>query len=44
MPIVLGANKADRHAWETEVVDQAQQGLAAVQADPIQILLVSRGL
>jgi len=32
LPIVLDANKADRHGFEAEVVDQAQQGLTAVQA------------
>lgn len=31
LPIVLNANKADRHAFESEVVDQAQQALGAVQ-------------
>lgn len=31
LPIVLNANKADRHAFEAEVVNQAQQALGAVQ-------------
>lgn len=31
MPIVLDATKVDRHGFEAEVVDQAQQGLKAVQ-------------
>jgi len=31
LPIALNANKADRHAYETEVVNQAQQALGAVQ-------------
>jgi hypothetical protein len=31
LPIVLDANKADRHGFESEVVEQAQQGLTAVQ-------------
>jgi len=33
LPIVLGANKEDRHAYETEVVAQAEQALKAVQAE-----------
>jgi hypothetical protein len=32
LPVVLNANKVDRHAFEAEVVDQAQQALAAVQS------------
>jgi len=31
LPIVLSANKADRHAFEAEVVDQARAALGAVQ-------------
>jgi len=33
LPIVLEAPKVERHAYETEVVEQAQQALAAVQKD-----------
>jgi len=33
LPIILNANKADRHAYENEVVAQAEEALAAVQAD-----------
>jgi chromosome segregation ATPase len=32
LPVVLNANKVDRHAFEVEIVDQAQSALAAVQA------------
>lgn len=32
LPIALSANKADRSSYEAEVVDQAQQALAIVQA------------
>lgn len=32
LPVVLNAYKADRHAYENEVVDQAQQALGAVEA------------
>jgi len=32
LPIVLNANKVDRHAYEAEVVDQAAQALTAAQA------------
>jgi len=32
LPIVLSANKADRHAYETEVVGQAENALKTVQA------------
>jgi len=31
LPVVLDANKADRHAFEAEVVAQAQEALGAVQ-------------
>lgn len=31
LPVVLNANKVDRHPYEAEVVDQAQQALTAVQ-------------
>lgn len=36
LPIALNANKADRHAYETEVVDQAEKALAAVEAALVQ--------
>lgn len=32
LPIALNNNKADRHGYESEVVDQAQQALVAVEA------------
>jgi len=32
LPVVLNAYKADRHTYENEVVDQAQQALGAVEA------------
>lgn len=32
LPIALNTNKVDRHEYEVEVVKQAQQALAAVQA------------
>jgi len=32
LPTVLNANKADRHAYESEVVEQAEKALASVQA------------
>lgn len=32
LPIVLSSNKVDRHAYEAEVVNQAQKALTAVQA------------
>ena len=31
LPIVLNANKADRHAYESEVVEQAEKALVSVQ-------------
>jgi len=33
LPLVLNANKADRHGYENEVVAQAEKALAVVQAD-----------
>lgn len=32
LPTIFSANKVDRHAYEAEIVDEAEKGLSAVQA------------